>query len=74
MATATNLIAEPVSSDRMLLTAAHRCDASSCGAQARAVAILPSNNILLFCRHHAEKNTPGLVGAGAQIDTQYDSL
>lgn len=58
----------------LTLTAADRCDAGACGAQARAVITLASGGVLLFCRHHTEKNTPSLVGAGAHIDTQYDGL
>lgn len=56
------------------LTAKDRCDAGGCGAQARAVATLPSGGTLVFCRHHTEAQRDALTGAGATLDTQYGPL
>lgn len=56
------------------LTASDRCDAGDCGAQARARVVLPDGNVLLFCRHHAEKNRTALESKGLILQTQYEGL
>ena len=56
------------------LTAQDRCDAGKCGAQAMAIAVLPSGNELLFCRHHAIKHTDALNEQDALLITFYEQL
>lgn len=59
------------------LTAAHRCDTGSCGAQAYAAAFHLAEHAafeLLFCRHHAEAARPALAAAGLVLLTDYTAL
>jgi hypothetical protein len=58
----------------LILTAAHRCDAGNCGAQARAHIIFPTGLDLTFCRHHTEAKRASLIAAGATVSTQYADL
>lgn len=62
------------------LTALDRCDANAakmnadknlvqgqCGAQAFVRAVMPSGFDLLFCAHHADKQTANLIAKGASL-------
>lgn len=42
-----------------------RCD--RCGARARYVATLTSDDELAFCGHHFEENSLALLAAGARV-------
>lgn len=42
------------------LNALFRCDKGSCGAQAYVEVTLPSDGILVFCKHHAAEVKPAL--------------
>ncbi|MGZ4659656.1 MAG: DUF7455 domain-containing protein [Arthrobacter sp.] len=50
-----------------LFTAKDRCD--RCGAQAKTLALLVTG-ILLFCAHHTHEYLPGLIAAGAEVETE----
>lgn len=47
------------------LTNADRCD--RCGAAAKIRATLPSDNVLMFCQHHANEHEARLIEQGAVI-------
>jgi hypothetical protein len=51
-----------------MFTALDRCD--SCGAQAKARALLATGT-LLFCGHHATKYGTALFSAGAAIESEF---
>lgn len=67
-------IAPEAGGARPELTAAHRCDYSSCGAQARAEVVTSSGGVLLFCMHHAEDLRASVEAAGGTVHTQYEGL
>lgn len=54
------------------LTAHDRCD--RCGAQAYIRATMPSGVALLFCGHHGNAHRASLVGAGAELHDETDTL
>lgn len=56
-----------------LLDAQDRCDYPNCGAQARAV-IITFTGQLLFCMHHTEENEKTIRKDAIMIDKQYDEL
>jgi hypothetical protein len=62
-------LARPVSAP---LALGDRCD--RCGARAYVRATLPSGSDLLFCGHHGNALRASLLGDGAELHDETDSL